>query len=94
MLGSQSPTALYDDELSNVNLYGLLQACGCPSSHDSKDNQQLKRSARNAMNLLKFLVCDFVDKVNGRPVPLETDPKTGAKRFNVTISLAARDEQA
>ena len=25
---------------------------------------------------------------------IETDPKTGAKRFNVTISLAARDEQA
>ena len=82
MLGSQSPTALYDDELSNVNLYGLLQACGCPSSHDSKDNQQLKRSARNAMNLLKFLVCDFVDRVNGRPVPLETDPKTGQKELN------------
>lgn len=82
MLGSQSPTALYDDELSNVNLYGLLQASGCPSSHDSKDNQQLKRSARNAMNLLKFLVCDFVDKVSGRPVPLETDPKTGQKELN------------
>ena len=82
MLGSQSPTALYDDELSNINLYGLLQACGCPSSHDSKDNQQLKRSARNAMNLLKFLVCDFVDRVNGRPVPLETDPKTGQKELN------------
>jgi len=82
MLGSQSPTALYDDELSNINLYGLLQACGCPSSHDSKDNHQLKRSARNAMNLLKFLVCDFADKVNGRPVPLETDPKTGQKELN------------
>jgi len=82
LLGSQSPTALYDDELSSMHLYGLLQACGCASSHDSKDNHQLKRSARNAMNLLKFLVCDFVDKVKGRPVPLETDPRTGQKELN------------
>ena len=80
MLGSESSTALYDEDLSSMNLYGLLQACGTPSSHDS--NSALKRSARNAMNLLKFLVCDFADKVNGRPVPLETDPKTGAKELN------------
>ena len=39
-------------------MYGLLQACGTPSvEHD----HMLKRSARHAMSLLKFLVCDFVE---------------------------------
>jgi len=45
--------------LSGTGAYGLLQACGTPSvEHD----QMLKRSARHAMNLLKFLVCDFVEE--------------------------------
>jgi hypothetical protein len=60
LLGSAAPTALLGDdpEVLNGNLIGLLQACGAPSvEHD----QMLKRSARHAMNLLKFLVCDFVD---------------------------------
>jgi len=44
--------------LSSSTAYGLLQACGTPSvEHD----HMLKRSARHAMNLLKFLVCDFVE---------------------------------
>lgn len=47
-----------DAELLNNSAYGLLQACGTPSvEHD----QMLKRSARHAMNLLKFLVCDFAE---------------------------------
>lgn len=60
LLGSAAPAALLgeDAEIYNDNVYGLLQACGTPSvEHD----QMLKRSARHAMNLLKFLVCDFVE---------------------------------
>ncbi|KAG7369675.1 exocyst complex component Sec5 [Nitzschia inconspicua] len=63
LLGSAAPTALLGDHADlfedNANqIYGLLQACGTPSvEHD----HMLKRSARHAMNLLKFLVCDFVE---------------------------------
>ena len=60
LLGSAAPTALLGEDADNFNdtVYGLLQACGTPSvEHD----QMLKRSARHAMNLLKFLVCDFVE---------------------------------
>lgn len=40
------------------NAIGLLQAAGSPSvEHD----HMLKRSARHAMSLLKYLVCDFVE---------------------------------
>jgi hypothetical protein len=39
-------------------LYGILQACGTPSGeHDGT----LKRSARHAMNMLKWLLCDWKD---------------------------------
>ena len=60
LLGSAAPSALLGDdpELMEGDLHGLLQACGAPSvEHD----QMLKRSARHAMSLLKFLVCDFVE---------------------------------
>eukprot|EP00934_Nitzschia_sp_Nitz4_P003172 Nitzschia sp. Nitz4//scaffold44_size153857//100498//104314//NITZ4_002734-RA/size153857-augustus-gene-0.22-mRNA-1//-1//CDS//3329552196//3162//frame0 len=60
LLGSAAPPALLGDdpEVLNGNMYGLLQACGTPSvEHD----HMLKRSARYAMNLLKFLVCDYVE---------------------------------
>lgn len=67
LLGSAAPAALlgehadlFDDVAGSGNqIYGLLQACGTPSvEHD----HMLKRSARHAMNLLKFLVCDFVEE--------------------------------
>jgi hypothetical protein len=60
MLGSAAPTALLgeDAELIEGSVSGLLQACGTPSvEHDN----MLKRSARHAMSLLKFLVCDYVE---------------------------------
>lgn len=69
LLGSAAPPALLaasdlldDIEYANSNdneIYGLLQACGTPSvEHD----HMLKRSARHAMSLLKFLVIDFVEE--------------------------------
>lgn len=72
LLGSAAPAALLaasdllDDidyggggDSSNSEIYGLLQACGTPSvEHD----HMLKRSARHAMSLLKFLVIDFVEE--------------------------------
>ena len=63
LLGSAAPAALLGDhadlfEDNTTQVYGLLQACGTPSvEHD----HMLKRSARHSMNLLKFLVCDFVE---------------------------------
>jgi hypothetical protein len=69
LLGSAAPAALLasSDLLDDIDygggdsseIYGLLQACGTPSvEHD----HMLKRSARHAMSLLKFLVIDFVEE--------------------------------
>jgi len=67
-LGSLVP--VLDEELVGQRLYGLLQACGSPSvEHENT----LKRSARPAMALLKYLVCDFCDYDNG--VKVSADPK-------------------
>lgn len=78
LLGSAAPAALVGDHADffedvagagggggpDHQIYGLLQACGTPSvEHD----HMLKRSARHAMNLLKFLVCDFVEEGGGGP---------------------------
>lgn len=63
LLGSAAPAALLTEEFVQERVYGLLQACGTPSvEHD----HMLKRSARHAMNLLKFLVCDFVEDGQGQ----------------------------
>jgi hypothetical protein len=65
LLGSNAPAAILDEELVGQNFYGLLQACGTPSGdHD----HMLKRSARPAMSLLKYLVLDWKEYANGRPV--------------------------
>lgn len=73
MLGSAAPPVLLGDHTDFIEemaalsggvaeVYGLLQACGSPSvEHD----HMLKRSARHAMALLKFLVCDFVESGGG-----------------------------
>lgn len=60
MLGSSAPAALLGDDPDYLEgtMYGLIQACGTPSvEHD----HMLKRSARHAMSLLKFLVIDYVE---------------------------------
>ena len=58
-LGAAAPAAYLEevnDDLLAMGIYGLLQACGTPSDdHDAS----LKRSARHAMNLLKWLVMDW-----------------------------------
>lgn len=80
-LGSESPVALYDEEqYGDLSVYyGLLQACATPST----DHQGgLKRSARNAMHLLKYLVCDHVDLVNGDPASLGIDAQSGQPELN------------
>lgn len=59
---------------------GLLQACGAPSQ-DHGD--LLKRSARYAMSLLKYLVCDHREYLHGSPVPLNKDPVTGQVELNM-----------
>ena len=58
LLGSESPTAVDDEELeaSSSPLVGLLRAAGCPSS-DHKD--ALKRSARPTIALLRYLCLEF-----------------------------------
>lgn len=56
LLGSESPAAMEDEDLSNMTLYGMLRAAGCPST-DHKDS--LKRSARPAISLLRYLCLDF-----------------------------------
>ena len=60
------PTLLVEnDDLVGQELYGLLQACGTPSNdHDN----MLKRSARNAMSLLRFLVLEFREMRDGEPL--------------------------
>lgn len=59
LLGSESPAAMEDEDLANMTLYGMLRAAGCPST-DHKDS--LKRSARPAISLLRYLCLEF-----GRP---------------------------
>jgi len=54
-----------DEQDSSLRLYTLLEACGEPSGDK---HGMLKRSAKNAMSLLKFLVCDFVDLVDSKPL--------------------------
>ncbi len=81
-LGSEveSPTALYDeDQYGDLSgFYGLLQACATPSS----DSEGLKRSARNAMNLVKYLALDHVELEDGEPVPLGIEAETGLAELN------------
>ena len=64
LLGSQAPEASSDEELQGQKFYGLLQACGTPSNHDNK----LKRSARPAMTLLRYLCLDWQECEKGQPV--------------------------
>jgi hypothetical protein len=59
---------------------GLLHACGA-QSQDHGD--LLKRSARYAMSLLKYLVCDHREYLHGSPVPLNKDPVTGQVELNM-----------
>lgn len=60
-LGAACPPSYLDDpnDVDSLSgLYGLLQACGTPSGeHDGT----LKRSARQSMNLLKWLLLDWRD---------------------------------
>lgn len=60
LLGSATPPHLLgeDTDFLSENVIGLIQASGSPSAeHDN----MLKRSARFAMALLKFLVLEFVE---------------------------------
>ena len=57
LLGSDSPTAMEDEALSSMVLVGLLGAAGCPSSSDLEGS--LKRSARPAISLLRYLCLEF-----------------------------------
>jgi hypothetical protein len=79
-LGSESPTALYDGtEYGDLSLYtGLFQACATPSN----DQKGLKRSARNAMHLVKYLACDHIDLIDGEPTPLGIDAVSRLPELN------------
>jgi len=81
-LGSESPTALYDEQYGDLSsFYGLLQACATPSGDHSGG---LKRSARNAMNLVKYLALEHVELEKGEPVPgsMGIDATTGLPELN------------
>jgi len=58
LLGSDSPTAMEDEALSSMVLVGLLGAAGCPSS-SGHEGASLKRSARPAISLLRYLCLEF-----------------------------------
>lgn len=73
LLGSAAPPILLGDHTDfieemaassggNSEVYGLFQACGTPSV---EHHDMLKRSARHAMSLLRFLVCDFAEAGSG-----------------------------
>lgn len=79
-LGSLTP--VLDDELVGQRLYGLIQACGTPSN---ENENMLKRSARPAMALLKYLVCDFAEYKNG--AKLQADPNQLNPFANAFCSL-------
>ena len=79
-MGSAAPAALLGDdhEFLSADVIGLLQACGSPSvEHD----HMLKRSARHAMSLLKFLVCDFVEDSSKANKERETPLNLFAQSF-------------
>jgi hypothetical protein len=59
-LGSKAPAAFLDevDDDTLAGLYGLLNACGTPSGAGENEGK-LKRSARHAVNLLKWLLMDW-----------------------------------
>jgi hypothetical protein len=59
-LGSKAPVAFLDevDDETLAGLYGVLTACGTPSGSGEHDGG-LKRSARHAVNLVKWLVMDW-----------------------------------
>eukprot|EP00581_Thalassiosira_minuscula_P001397 CAMPEP_0183746690 /NCGR_PEP_ID=MMETSP0737-20130205/66886_1 /TAXON_ID=385413 /ORGANISM="Thalassiosira miniscula, Strain CCMP1093" /LENGTH=1250 /DNA_ID=CAMNT_0025982393 /DNA_START=67 /DNA_END=3820 /DNA_ORIENTATION=- len=61
LLGSESPAAMEDEDLSHMTLYGLLRAAGCPST-DHKGT--LKRSARPAISLLRLLCFEYEATTN------------------------------
>jgi len=81
-LGSESQDGLYDDDTQYGDLskyYGILQACSTPSTDHAGG---LKRSARNAMNLLKYLVCEHIDLEDGEPTSDGIDAQTGLPELN------------
>jgi len=92
-LGSHTP--VLDDELVGVPLYGLLQACGSPSEGQHDDEGHLKRSCKNAMALLKYLLFEHIDYDNGKalqqPVSVGGDSSSGKKKGkgNATTSGAS-----
>lgn len=47
---------------SIAGLYGLLTACGTPSGETNNHDGGLKRSARHAVNLVKWLVLDWKEE--------------------------------
>eukprot|EP00586_Coscinodiscus_wailesii_P021274 CAMPEP_0172505106 /NCGR_PEP_ID=MMETSP1066-20121228/183760_1 /TAXON_ID=671091 /ORGANISM="Coscinodiscus wailesii, Strain CCMP2513" /LENGTH=273 /DNA_ID=CAMNT_0013281583 /DNA_START=153 /DNA_END=971 /DNA_ORIENTATION=- len=83
----------YDDDLpmlflgsdDNPKMYGLLSACGTPSTeHD----HMLKRSARTAMSVLKFLVLEFRDMVDGRPL----NPEGEMNSFAIALCSCTKEQ--
>jgi len=72
LLGSHAPAAILDEELVGQKFYGLLQACGTPSTDHE---HMLKRSARPAMSLLKYLVMDWREDGNDPKIDQEFDEK-------------------
>jgi hypothetical protein len=72
-LGSKAPAAFLDEVNDDTlaGLYGLLTACGTPSGAGEHEGK-LKRSARHAVNLVKWLLMDWK----------ESDQKKGADNLN------------
>lgn len=79
LLGKESN---YSDPSAMVGTTGLLQACGS-LSQDPKPGSMLKRSARHVMSLLRYLVCDHYDYLDGQPVIPAKDPDTGELELNL-----------
>jgi hypothetical protein len=79
LLGKESN---YSDAGAMVGSTGLLLACGS-SATDPKPGSMLKRSAPHVMSLLKYLVCDHLDFLDGEKVMPAKDPDTGEAELNM-----------
>lgn len=67
---------LREEEIANYT--GVLTACAMPSG----GGKGLKRSCQNAMNLLKYLVLEYVEISGGEPVAVNVDAASGLPELN------------
>lgn len=94
-LGSETPAIYLDDENNDTaderrHFYGILQAAGMTSDNHSNTNsnsshkETLKRSARQSMNLLKWLIMDW------KEIPDNTNSGSAIQSGGIYLSMFAK----